>query len=111
MQNYLAVRDGKTVTHIFFNGAKVTETQAAFDKALRLASNDTSRLSMYAVPFNAGPWDRIALIGHRLRGDILADIANTPDPLEAALLNDELDDLDNKYLNAGRDTIPLAVAA
>lgn len=106
MTNYFKV-DGH---FIFFNGAKIEDTQKAFDKALALASNHIPYVNLYALPTAPGPWDRCGLVGHRTRAAILSDLNNQDDPVEASILREELARLNTVYSAAGR-TAPLAEVA
>lgn len=103
MRNYFKVSSGQ---FIFFNGSKVADTSNAFSRALLLVKNDLSKISVYQLPDNGGPWDRVAIIGHRRRGEILGDIAGERNALELETRQAELDRLDRLYYAAGRDIVP-----
>ncbi len=58
-----------------------------------------------------GPWDAVAVIGHRPRAAIFADIANTQnDDAELDRLHGELGALHEVFLASGR-VIPLSAVA
>lgn len=94
--------------YFFFNSSDRPGTQKAFD----LARAAGPRVAVYTVPKNPGPWDRIGLVGHRSRSEILKDLAGSTAPLAIDFLREELDRRDVAYLKAGRLTVPpQAVAA
>lgn len=107
MRNYMKVVEGKRVHIVFYNDVKVRETETAFKEAMAFAQGDVNKVSLYKLPVNPGPWDRAGLVGHRRRGDILADIGTEQNPEELEWRESELQRLDNEYYAAGRDTIPM----
>lgn len=111
MTNYFTVRVGKKPIHVFFNDSKVVDTQAAYTKAMFAAGGTSNVVSLYKLPPNSGPWDRLGLCGFRRRGEIISDIASTDDPNELELREQELDRLDREYFANGRDRIPLTEVA
>lgn len=112
MRNYISVRnaDGPN-DFVFFNGMKVTETQEAYDRAMILAGGNANRLSLYQLPENGGPWDRLQIIGYRRRGEILAELSSTSSDQDRERLERELERLDRVYYSQGRDLIPLELVA
>jgi hypothetical protein len=103
MNNYFKVRG----QFFFFNELDADDAQRAFDLA-RAVSND---ISMFRPPRSVGPWDRVNVIGHRPRKQILSDIARTTSEDKLFWLKDELKNLDMAYFEAGRDCVPLSLVA
>jgi len=103
MRNYFKV----AAALVFFNSSKVHDTQVAFEQAMAKAGNDINQISVFELPDNPGPWDRCGIVGHRRRGEILADINSEKNAVELEYRQDELERLDRQYYSAGRDIIPL----
>lgn len=82
----------------FFNDADMTDTVRAFNLALAAGTN----VSVYRVPTVSGPWNKIGIVGYRMRGDILAELATTTDAERQLYLREELCHLDRAYVRAGQ---------
>lgn len=91
---------------VFFNDSKIRDTQEAYAKAVEISNNTPSKVSVYELPPNPGVWDRVGIVGHRRRGQILLDI-ETETGEEKEWRVHELRRLDGAYFDAGRDRIPL----
>ncbi len=102
-RNYL-----KAGTKFFFFAANSPESaQDAFDRA-RLEGKP---LSIFNVTPFAGPWDRVNIIGHRSRADILQDLGRTNDDDNRFWLSEELQAVNARYQDAGRAVPITSVAA
>lgn len=82
----------------FFNDSDVYDTVRAFTLALAAGTD----VSVYRVPFVAGPWDKIGVVGFRLRKDIVQEISMTEEADRLASLAEELSHLERAYVRAGR---------
>jgi len=104
--NYFKCSDGQ----LFFFDDTVVED---ITRALKGAREVSEEVSVYRITPIPGPWDRLSVIGHRKRGQIISDISNTADDSEdLPYLYNELALLDNAYYAAGRTSVPVqAVAA
>lgn len=105
MRNYFSVTTDGSTEYVFFDDAKYEDIREAFDTAEAMGGH---AIAAYAVPFHSGPWDQAAgIIGHRRRGDILADIDAETDRERLDCLAYELQQVDRAYYVAGRDTVPM----
>ncbi len=102
MRNYFKASG----VHFFFNDNDADDTLRAFE----LADAVGTEVSMWKVPEHAGPWDRVGVIGHRLRGEILAELGVALEE-DVELLTRELAMLDHEYLCVGRLTVPPQLVA
>lgn len=77
-------------------------------KSIRTAYDRSQATSVYTVPRISGPWDRVAIIGHRSRRQILADLIMYPSDES---LYDELTAISERYNEVDRVAPPTVVAA
>lgn len=105
--SYFVSVAAKVPHYFFFNDRNEDDTLRAFQEAQTVSNN----ISVYQPPRNTGPWDRVGIIGHRRRGQILADMSRTAQSLELFFLKEELESLDRIYYEAGRDTVPVTAVA
>ncbi len=104
MNNYFRTSDGCVFP--FTDGTLQTDSAFAAAKATGLA------VCVFKATKNPGPWDRVAIVGHRLSGEILRDLDRARTNKSIVALLDEMLALTDCYLNAGRrNAPPQAVAA
>lgn len=109
MRNYLkAVLLDKSSHTFFFEDTILESIQDAYAMANELPNAKISIFKPAPIP---GPWDRAAVVGHRHRDDIKADMKRTADTEKLFWLKEELDAADNVWLDAGRETVPMGAAA
>lgn len=84
-----------------FNDRDRVDTERAFD----LARAGDATVCVFKVPKVHGPWDKVAIVGHRLRASITFDVKRTKDTDRLYWLQEELRNLDREYTNAGRTQV------
>ncbi len=90
-----------------FDTDDVRSVRAGYDAAKAVSSS----VSTFKVPAMSGPWDKLAVIGHRSRQHILRDLGTETNHDEIARLHLELDAINRQYLKVGRVLPPQSVAA
>ena len=100
--NYFAVG----TRHFFFNDRDAVSTTRAFDRARATGPYVT----MFLVPRRPGPWDKLAVVGHRQRSIIIHDLHVTQDDTKRYFLREELFHLEQAYVRSGRQTLDEAAA-
>lgn len=98
--NYFKVSD----QFFFFNDKDMDDTVRAFDLALAAGTD----LAVFKVPVVMGPWDKIGVVGYRLRAVILRELSLTTDTERLLFLQEELEHLDNAFVVAGRSESAVA---
>ncbi len=92
-------------TFHFFTTEDLSSVRRAFDAAKAICGV----VSVFRVPAMSGPWDKLGVIGHRTRQQILGDMSSTKDRDELARLKRELDGVSQQYLKVGRCLPPQSV--
>lgn len=106
MKNYVKAAG----VFFFFDDAKLAETQRAYAAAL-CCTVSLDEVAFFQPPADEGPWDRACIIGHRRRVAILTDIVGEQDANELDWRRQELERLDQAYIDAGRDKTPVELVA
>lgn len=109
MRSYFkAVLPNKTSHTVFFEDSILESIQDAFALICEIPN---ARISVFKPTPIPGPWDAVGLIGHRTRDQIKTDMSRTTNAESLFWLKEELDAVDAAWLDAGRETVPTAVAA
>lgn len=103
MRSYFKVKSGQL---FFFENTIPESIQNAYDQAMALGKP----VSIYAVAKCPGPWDKLAIIGHRSRAVLLDELSRTKDTTDSFFLQEELVAIARCYERAGR-MAPMMVAA
>ncbi len=104
MKNYLKTKSGRIFTF-------VDTVPESLESAWLAAVFDGTPICIYRPARFEGPWDTCPVIGHRTRGEVLADLSMESDEDELDRLHDELSSLDYEYQRVGRRVPLTAVAA
>lgn len=97
MRNYIKSADKL----IFFDDSKEDATAIAYYQALLYGPDPV----FFRPPFHAGPWDTLAVVGHRAPAEIAVDMHHADHPVDAQRLIAESKHLDSAY--DGREPRPV----
>jgi hypothetical protein len=92
----IGVKDGEHVARLvprskllprmfFFDDRRLADTERAFDLAKKALEQDEHlRVAVYRAPLQPGPWDDIAIVGHRRLSEVRADSARAYEKIAQA---------------------------